>query len=101
MTYSSTCRRHVFFSSSFEAQHVIHSTPFAEILLCIQLLNAPTQSKKISLWDVQGHNLLKQIVQSLVGVRHQDDLLIWEIVEQQIHHLTLKRNALRPKKTCN
>ena len=114
-------------------QHVVNTSPFAEILFCIKLLakgratdcqgwthatvflsiisndlrtffnidvyrarhqrppfpvlNTTAQSEKISFWNIQSDNFLKKIVESLVGMCNQDDLLIWEIVEKQIHHL--------------
>ena len=57
----------------------------------IAVLDSTTQSEKISFRNIQGHNLLKEIVECLVGVGHQDNLLIREIVKEQIHHLTRKR----------
>ena len=55
------------------------------------VLNSTTQSEKISFRNIQGHNLLEKIVECLVGMGHQDNLLIREIVKEQIHHLTRKR----------
>ena len=59
------------------------------------VLNTTAQSEKISFWNVQSDNFLKKIVESLVGMCNQNDLLIWEIVEKQVHHL-----RCRVVKTC-
>mmetsp|Transcript_72115 Transcript_72115/g.168979 ORF Transcript_72115/g.168979 Transcript_72115/m.168979 type:complete len:488 (-) Transcript_72115:1383-2846(-) len=68
-------------------QHVVDSTPLGEVLLRIQFLNPATQSEQVALRDVKCHDFLEQIIQGLVGMCHEHDLLVWEVVEKQIHNL--------------
>mmetsp|Transcript_43839 Transcript_43839/g.104466 ORF Transcript_43839/g.104466 Transcript_43839/m.104466 type:complete len:461 (-) Transcript_43839:1469-2851(-) len=68
-------------------QHVIDSTPLGEVLLRIQLLNPATQSEQVALRDVKSYDFLEQIIEGLVGMCHEHDLLVWEVVEKQVHNL--------------
>mmetsp|Transcript_18248 Transcript_18248/g.54579 ORF Transcript_18248/g.54579 Transcript_18248/m.54579 type:complete len:811 (+) Transcript_18248:1013-3445(+) len=68
-------------------QHVVHAAPLREVLYGVQLLDATPHPEQVALRDVQGHDLLEQIVQRLVGMSHEHDLLVGEIVEQKVHHL--------------
>mmetsp|Transcript_97305 Transcript_97305/g.271707 ORF Transcript_97305/g.271707 Transcript_97305/m.271707 type:complete len:347 (+) Transcript_97305:1131-2171(+) len=68
-------------------QHVVHAAPLGEILLHVEFLDTTAQPEKVPLWDVEGDDLLEEIVQRLVRVRHQHHLLVWEVVEEQVHHL--------------
>mmetsp|Transcript_120869 Transcript_120869/g.386008 ORF Transcript_120869/g.386008 Transcript_120869/m.386008 type:complete len:287 (+) Transcript_120869:1633-2493(+) len=68
-------------------QHVVDAAPLREILPGIELRDASTQPKQVPLRDVKSDDLLEEVVQSLIGVSDQNDLLIWEVVEQEVDHL--------------
>ena len=42
-------------------------------------------TQQVVLGDVEMHDLLEEVVQRLVRVRHEQDLLLREVVVQQVH----------------
>mmetsp|Transcript_14427 Transcript_14427/g.20113 ORF Transcript_14427/g.20113 Transcript_14427/m.20113 type:complete len:227 (-) Transcript_14427:914-1594(-) len=70
------------FSKEFKSsvQHVVHTTPFAKVMLCIQVFVAVTKSKQVPWLNVQSHNLFKKLIESLVGVGDNQNTLVGEVV---------------------
>mmetsp|Transcript_61659 Transcript_61659/g.133537 ORF Transcript_61659/g.133537 Transcript_61659/m.133537 type:complete len:324 (-) Transcript_61659:2901-3872(-) len=68
-------------------QHMVHAAPLGKVLDGVEFFDAASQPEKVPLGNVQRDNLFEEIVQSLVGVGHQDDLLIWEVVKEEVNHL--------------
>ena len=52
-----------------------------------RVVNSTAQPEQISFRDVQRHDFLEEVIQRLIGMCHQNYLLIWKVVKEQIHHL--------------
>mmetsp|Transcript_9026 Transcript_9026/g.25941 ORF Transcript_9026/g.25941 Transcript_9026/m.25941 type:complete len:329 (-) Transcript_9026:1965-2951(-) len=68
-------------------QHVVHAAPLREVLLRVEFRDSAAQSEQVPLGDVQGDDLLEEVVQRLIRVRDEDDLLVGEVVEEKVDHL--------------
>ena len=62
----------------------------AEVFLCLQLFLPVTEPEEVAFVDVQSHDLLKQLVEGLVGVGHQESSLQIESESQHIQYFTLR-----------
>ena len=51
----------------------------AEVLLCFQQLLATAETQKMSLIHIKGNDLLKKLVQGLVGMRNNQSPLVGEV----------------------
>ena len=70
----------------------------AEVLFCLQALLSVTKTQKMSLLNIQNHDLLKNLVQRLRRTKakeHQSEKLMWIKTSHTLHFLEKKREGGR------
>lgn len=73
----------------------------AEAAICVEVFLAMTQTKQVSLVDIKGDNLGKQLVQRLIAVCNEQRLLLWEIVIDVVDNLCRHVRLACPRRTNN